>query len=153
MLGASESTQGRGVYGNASAGSGDATGVLGTSSSTGGVGVLGMAWATSGETSGVAGLGSSPTGAGVSGWSAEGTGVLAYSGPPPRPSAPPMTGVFGFAGQDGGRGGVFGGAAAQIRLIPAAGPHPTTGELGDLHLDDGGSHWLCKGGTAWKQLD
>ena len=48
-----------------------------------------------------------------------------------------------------GRGGVFEGAAAQIKLIPGTGAsHPAAGEAGDLYVDKQVRLWLCtKGGN------
>lgn len=52
-----------------------------------------------------------------------------------------------------GRGGLFSGNQAQIRLQPGTrGSHPHTGEAGDLYVDSGHRLWFCKGGTTWKQL-
>jgi hypothetical protein len=56
----------------------------------------------------------------------------------------------------GGRGGVFQGGAAQLRLQPSTHPtHPTAGLSGDLFLDSSKRLWLCvKGGSkaVWKQI-
>lgn len=55
-----------------------------------------------------------------------------------------------------GRGGVFGGAAAAIQIVP--GPlasHPKSGSRGDLYADKTGRLWFCKksGATAlWHQI-
>jgi hypothetical protein len=51
-----------------------------------------------------------------------------------------------------GRGGAFQGGAAQVRLLPASGSHPSSGEAGDLFLDKTNSLFLCKGGTKWVKL-
>ena len=52
-----------------------------------------------------------------------------------------------------GRGGVFKGNLAQLRLFPSIAPsHPFRGALGDLFLDKNKRLWFCKGGTTWKQL-
>ncbi len=60
--------------------------------------------------------------------------------------------IIGSGGPKG-RGALFRGGAAQVRLeAAAAGTHPASGQLGDLFLDAGGRLWLCKGGTAWKQI-
>jgi hypothetical protein len=179
VYGSSESTEGTGVLGAATAPSGATNGVFGQSASTAGVGVVGLATASSGQTFGlygesassdgwgclavataeggrtvgVAGSSASGGGTGVLGWSrGDATGVQGYSGPEPRPDAPSMTGVYGVAAQEGGRGGVFSGSAAQLRLLPASSARPDSGQLGDLFLDAEGSLWFCKGGEDWKQL-
>jgi hypothetical protein len=55
-----------------------------------------------------------------------------------------------------GRGGVFRGKKAQIRLIAStATTKPATGSRGDLFVDSSGRLWYCKSGgltTGWKQL-
>jgi hypothetical protein len=44
-----------------------------------------------------------------------------------------------------GRGGVFQGAAAAVRLVPSsATTHPSAGQAGDLFLDASVRLWLCK---------
>jgi hypothetical protein len=67
VWGLSHSTEGRGVYGVATATSGTAVGVWGQSNSTAGRGVYGIANATSGSTFGVWGLSQSTEGRGVYG--------------------------------------------------------------------------------------
>jgi hypothetical protein len=53
----------------------------------------------------------------------------------------------------GGRGGIFTGGKAQLKLHPSsASTHPTKGQRGDLFVDKSGRLWFCKGGTNWKQL-
>ena len=152
VVGLAASPKGTGVLGNASADEGQAIGVTGLSASTEGRGVWGFASAASGAPVGVFGESLSDGGTGTLGWSVgEGTGVLGYSGGP-RPEVMPRTGVYGVALQKGGRGGVFSGAAAQLRLVPASSPHPTSGKLGDLFLDLEGALWFCKGDTDWKQI-
>ena len=87
------------------------------------------------------------------GWSrGDATGILGYSGPDPRPSPLLMTGVYGVAAQDLGRGGVFSGKAAQLMLGPVSATHPVSGQMGDLFADTSGRLWFCKGGTTWKQI-
>lgn len=91
------------------------------------------------------------TGSGKSGAGVKGTSVT-----------PGATGVVGEHPGDGigvrglsglGRGGVFEGGAAQVRLLPSALPtHPPAGVKGDLFLDRSGRLWLCRGGTSWVQL-
>ena len=61
-------------------------------------------------------------------------------------------GIHGFSTD--GRGGVFEGKPAQVRLVPSAtqGGHPHSGKPGDLFVDKGNRLWFCKGGTSWHQL-
>jgi hypothetical protein len=92
------------------------------------------------------------------------TGVHGYSGRVNQPACPASTGVFGSADTDSrsvgvhgksrtGRGGLFDGKRAQLRLLPsAAATHPVSGVLGDLFLDKNQRLWFCKGCTTWKQL-
>ncbi len=102
------------------------------------------------------------------------TGVRGYSGSGSPPATLVRTGVHGYANQDAsavgvvgqsgqgigvfgrsltGRGGVFYGSTAQLRLLPAkAKSHPTSGAAGDLFLDHAGDLWLCKGTTTWVVL-
>lgn len=138
--------------GQATAEAGKTFGIWGQSASGTGTGVHGAATAVDGRAIGVSGSSLSKGGTGTLGWATSATGILGYSGPAPRPDGLPGTGVYGSALQDDGRGGVFGGRAAQLRLLPQDGPHPATGELGDLFLDAAGDLWLCKGGTTWKQV-
>jgi hypothetical protein len=79
---------------------------------------------------------------GVLGESSLGTGVVGKTSS--------GVGVRGRA--TAGRGGQFSGGAAQLRLVPATGAHPTSGQAGDLFLDKGKSLWLCKGGSTWVKL-
>jgi len=55
-----------------------------------------------------------------------------------------------------GRGGVFKGKKAQIRLVAStATTKPSTGSRGDLFVDASGRLWYCKNGgstTGWVQL-
>lgn len=88
----------------------------------------------------------------------------AYSGPSVPPPSPTKTGVQGYANADAasvgvrgespaGRGGVFKGAAAQVRLAAStASTHPASGQRGDLFVDKVGRLWFCKTGTTWKLL-
>jgi hypothetical protein len=146
------------------------TGVYGTSVS--GLGVYG----TSHTYFGVAGYSVSSTGlqgysdaadkpAALSLSAGNSTGLQGYSGPAGSlPPAPAKTGVYGYAAQDAtavgvrgtstvGRGGLFKGGAAQLRLSPsAATTHPASGLRGDLFADKHGRLWFCKGATTWKQL-
>jgi hypothetical protein len=63
-------------------------------------------------------------------------------------------GVEGISGT--GRGGLFSGGAAQVRLSPGVlAHHPISGEQGDLYSDSTGRLWFCKKGGAhatWKQV-
>ncbi|MBV8911266.1 MAG: hypothetical protein JOZ89_10945 [Gammaproteobacteria bacterium] len=73
------------------------------------------------------------TGAGVTSYSAYGTGIEGTAG--------------------NGRGGVFTGSVAALKLVPSTAPtHPTTGQPGDLVVDAAHRLWYCRGGSAWKQL-
>jgi hypothetical protein len=59
------------------------------------------------------------------------------------------------AASKSGRGGVFGGSAAQIQLSPGKSSHPRSGERGDLYADSTGRLWFCKksGSRAtWHQI-
>ena len=93
-------------------------------------------------------------GASVSGPnSGQGTGILGISGFSTLPARSTRTdiGVMGVSAH--GRGGVFTGPVAQVRLTPStAVTHPTSGARGDFFLDRSGRLWFCKGGTSWKQL-
>jgi hypothetical protein len=65
-------------------------------------------------------------------------------------------GVSASGSGAGGRGGVFAGPAAQVRLSP--GPlatHPRSGSRGDLYADAKGRLWFCKTGgstASWHQI-
>jgi hypothetical protein len=60
-------------------------------------------------------------------------------------------GIFGES--TNGRGGIFQGKKAQIRLNPStAQTHPTGGSTGDMFVDANKRLWFCKGGTTWVQL-
>jgi hypothetical protein len=115
--------------------------------------VIGNHYAKTGHGHGVQGLSDSPQGWANLGWArGKGTALIGFCGPNfPINQVPPNTGVFGFAAQ--GRGGVFRGPKAQVRLIPSgAATHPTTGVIGDLFLDKNKRLWFCKGGKTWKQI-
>ena len=93
--GRSDSTDGWGVYGEATATSGTTYGGQFVSSSTSGMGVSGWATATSGFTYGVYGQSRSPSGTGVFGWaSATGGITLGVYG---RSSSTDGRGVYGVA--------------------------------------------------------
>ena len=70
-------------------------------------------------------------------------------------------GVLGFSRQQvgvrgesiGGRGGLFIGGPAQLRLVPStATTHPNSGKPGDFFVDKHHRLWFCKGGTTWKEV-
>jgi hypothetical protein len=127
--------------------------ILAESDDKDGPAVIGNNYAKTGHGHGVQGLTDSPAGWATLGWArARGTAILGVSGSAfPASQVPPDTGVFGFAAQ--GRGGVFRGAKAQVRLVASsAATHPTTGALGDLFLDKNKRLWFCKGGSTWKQI-
>jgi len=134
-------------------------GVSGMSQSALGRGVIGTSQSATGGT-GAWGESSAPDGAGVRGYAWDGsqasghfgTGVIGSSGShatPPRPLA--NTGVMGVGFH--GRGGVFQGDLAQIRLVASSAlTHPTSGTRGDLFVDKAGRLWFCRSGTNWRQL-
>jgi hypothetical protein len=73
----------------------------------------------------------------------------------------PGIGVWGQSGSNAGvrgesisgRGGVFKGKPAQVRLLPSSRTtHPASGLKGDLFVDASGRIWFCKGGSTWRQL-
>jgi hypothetical protein len=117
--------------------------------------------------SGVSGYSGAPDLPAVGGWSGgSNTGVYGFTGGGfPGPS-PKKTGVYGLASVAGGtgvvgrapagRGGLFAGRKAQLRLVPSsAATHPTSGATGDLFVDKSGRLWFCrKGGNpaVWKQV-
>ena len=79
------------------------------------------------------------------------TGVHGQGGPVGVTAVGTTIGVRGQS--DDGRGGVFQGRKAQLRLLPAtANNHPASGSGGDLFLDKRRRLWLCKGGTTWVKL-
>ena len=131
-----DSQTGHGVYGSSNA----STGVYGQSGAASGAAVFGNALTG---------------GAGVFGHSGDGINI-------PAPAA--NTGVAGHADIDAeavgvrgssptGRGGVFNGHAAQVRLLPsAAASHPRTGRAGDLFVDASKRLWFCRGGLNWVRL-
>ena len=159
-----QSGKGTAVHGVSDRASGFAVALLGEANNPGGVGSLGNNYAGSGQAIGAQGTSDSPTGLASVGWARHGgLGVVGYSGST-FPSTPVKTGVLGQASQDAasvgvrgvsgpGRGGVFAGGTAQLRLVPStAATHPGSGVLGDLFLDKAGRLWFCKGTTTWKQL-
>jgi len=161
------------LRGTTSSTSSDAVGVLGSSTavSTGGIGVFGQSQSgigVSGESDGHDGTGvygfytlSTGFGIGVQGVTQADRGI-GTTGAAMAPSGA-TTGVWGTAqspggigvhGQSGGRGGVFEGVKAPLRLIPnkAASTHPHSGAAGDLFVDKASRLWFCKGGAHWKQI-
>jgi hypothetical protein len=132
---------------------GFATAILGEITNPDGVGALGNNYATSGNAQGVQGTSDSPAGWANTGWARQyGTALIGASGPDfPSHAVPVSTGVFGYA--EKGRGGVFAGSTAQLRLMPSsAATHPRSGSAGDLFLDASKRLWFCKGGSTWKQI-
>jgi hypothetical protein len=150
------SDSGDGVSGNSTSGDG----VSGYSAS--GPGVFGR----SDSSTGVVGVTYGSTRPAVLGQSPRGnTGVQGYSGPNSGPGNPTKTGVYGYADTDAasvgvrggsatGRGGLFSGKLAQLRLNPTRlqATHPSSGATGDFFVDASGRLWFCKGATTWVQL-
>jgi hypothetical protein len=95
VIGRSASQSGRGVFGEATASSGNTYGMYGRASSTSGVGVFGEATATSGNTYGIVGRASSTSGVGVLGEATATTGNT-YGGLFQNPSSS-GAGVYGYA--------------------------------------------------------
>jgi hypothetical protein len=138
-----------GGYGVAAVGSGSNGGVFGKSTDSG-PGVYGTSdagagvRASSGTAAGLIATGG-PYGVSATATQIGGAGVLGRS-------------TFGGSGLHGegrnqGRGGVFKGDAAQVRLIPSdSDTHPTAGRAGDLYLDSIKRLWLCKGDTTWVRV-
>jgi hypothetical protein len=127
------STSGAGVFGH----SNTFRAVLGTS--VGNHGVDGWAKAATGDVRGVFGHSDSTGGTGVYGSATASSGST--------------IGVRGTAASPKGRGGVFKGGAAQVKLLPSSRTtHPSSGQRGDLFVDTKGRLWYCKGTTNWKQL-
>jgi hypothetical protein len=91
---------------------------------------------------------------GVIGHSDKQTGVYGYAGAGVAPLALANVAVYGSSPT--GRGGVFKGGTAQLRLVPSAAVgHPTKGQSGDLFVDSSGHLWFCKTGgnpAVWKQV-
>jgi hypothetical protein len=146
-----------GVYGKSISALG--WGVVGTCDL--GTGVLGMSLRGSGV-SAVSRSGSKP--AVLAHALGSGTGAIAWSGTGSTPAMPLKTGVLGFAAHDDasvgihgtsptGRGGVFEGKTAQLRLSPSSDQsHPDSGAKGDLFVDTSGRLWFCKHDTNWVRL-
>jgi len=111
------------------------------------VGVLG-----SGSKAGVQGT-TGPNGVGVLGSGVIGVHGTGKTGLRGDGNVSNSVGVAGVANSAGGRGGVFAGNAAQLKLDPGSkSTHPASGQRGDLYADSKGRLWFCKGGTSWHQV-
>jgi hypothetical protein len=122
-----ESGQGNGVYGKCDQG-------IGVRAETNGAGVPAL-YARNGN------LGSS-TATGLQAL-AEGIAVDARSD----------TGIAVNAMSTSGRGGVFTGGPAPLRLMPGAANPPANGQqVGDFYVDFAGNLWYWKGGPNWIQV-
>ena len=150
----SQAGSGWGVYGSVASGIGvNAEGGTGTGvSGSGSTGV-----AAFGSTTGVNASG--PTAVLANGQGAAGQGLKATNnsaGNAAVKAANAGTGAGIHATSSGGRGGIFGGAPAQIQLAPGSrSTHPTSGLRGDLYADKTGRLWFCKKGGAhatWHQV-
>jgi hypothetical protein len=127
--------------------------VLGETRLPAGVSILGNNYAAGGIALGVQGSSYSPKGIATTGWATKGgTGLVGTSGTDfPTGRVPSSTGVFGYA--EHGRGAVFAGPTAQIRLVPSTtATHPASGQAGDLFMDKAHRLWVCKGGTSWVKI-
>ncbi len=138
------STSGTGVFGSSDSGagiSGESNSKSGSSagrkemlrecrcSSNGGPGVQGIATVSPGVS------GVSDSNAGVTGLSTSSVGVRGTS--------------------TTGRGGIFAGAAAAVKLTPSTKLHPTSGNAGDLFVDKNHALWFCTAGgnkATWKEV-
>jgi hypothetical protein len=166
VKGQNNSTNGRGigVWGNHD---GSGWGLYGTSSSGIGVNAVcntGTGLAAAGSTAAIASgdtfgiVASGNTAVVAEGVSTTGIGVnaTADSSSPAVLAANASTGSGIRATSQQGRGGIFIGLAAQIKLIPGSrSTHPITGQRGDLYADSKGRLWFCKaGGTpaTWQQI-
>jgi hypothetical protein len=141
IVGISSATYGVGVSGHAATG----TGVIGSSGK--GTGVQAICTG-----SGFGLEASCDDNIGVYSTSANGIAVNASGG---------EIGVLGFSRKQvgvrgesiDGRGALFIGGPAQIRLAPSSDPtHPGSGKAGDLFVDKSHRLWFCKGGTIWVKL-
>jgi hypothetical protein len=162
VYGRSEASGGAGVVGEATDTSTEVYGVEGVVQGPFGRGVFGWSLSEYEGGTGVWGQANSPDGVGVQGYAWNGirhpnstrfgTGVMGFSGSknlPPK--GLPNTGVYGIGIK--GRGGVFQGDKAQVRLVPStAASHPSSGAAGDLFVDTSNRLWFCKGGTNWVKL-
>lgn len=99
-------------------------------------------------------------GHGVRGISFDSVGVMGLSEHDTGVVGSAQTGVHGLGVQAGvrgesndGRGGVFLGGKAQVRLAPGGRDnHPSTGSAGDLYVDKRKRLWFCRGGSSWVRL-
>ena len=124
VRGVTDSTNGYGMVGYATANTGLTYGVSGITDSTSGTGVLGWAFATSGNTNGVTGLNNSPSGTAVSGsasatigtsrgvfgasYSTSGVGVSGYA----WSTTGTNYGVYGYSASPSGYGVYYQGGLA-----------------------------------------
>ncbi|GEM_PF-6645132 len=98
---------------------------------------------------GVQGL--SDTSDGVLGTSSSGNGVHGTSHTTAGVFGEGLIGVHGRSVH--GRGGVFDGVTAAIRLIPSSSDRPpSTGATGDVFVDNQGRLWFCRGGSRWHRI-
>jgi len=160
VYGRSEVAKGFGVIGEATNTSTEVYGVEGLVSGSLGRGVFGWSLSESSGGTGVWGQSDSPDGVGVKGYAWDGfggsrkfgTGVMGASGStslPPR--GLPNTGVYGIG--VGGRGGVFQGDKAPVRLVPSkTATHPLSGAAGDLFVDKDNRLWFCRGARNWVKI-
>jgi len=129
-------------------------GVMGLSTNS--VGVFGTSLnatamqAAAGRFTAMYGLSIGPSGgsgyAGVVGDSNGNAGVAGFTSAASRAAGE-------FTHTAGGRGGLFTGGKAQVRLVPGtAGTHPSGGSAGDLYVDSAHRLWFCKGSGKWVQL-
>jgi hypothetical protein len=140
----SQAGGGWGVYGSSNSGIGvNATSGTGTAVSASG-------------TTGVAAFGSTAilaTGEGATGQGVRATNNSNVNAAVKAANSGKGAGVHATSS---GRGGIFGGAAAQIQLTPGSrSTHPASGNRGDLYADKTGRLWFCKkGGThaTWHQI-
>ncbi|MFN8620633.1 MAG: hypothetical protein U0869_07830 [Chloroflexota bacterium] len=114
--------------------------------------ILGNNYATTGSAQGLQGQSNSPKGLAVIGWAAaKGIGLIGVSASKFPTDWITNVGVLGIA--EKGRGGVFQGQAAPVRLVPStAATHPVNGAPGDLFVDKSGRLWFCKGLDNWVKL-
>ncbi len=162
------SVSGTGVVASGGTGTGmEASGSLGVVAQGSTIGVLAS---SGGSGTGVQATGGTGVSAGGStvGLSASGPTAVRASGTSTGVSASGPTGVHGSGSGtagvgvkgngagSGGRGGIFAGKAAQVKLSPGTlGTHPKSGQRGDLYADNKGRLWFCKtgGNTAlWHQI-
>jgi hypothetical protein len=167
IYGYTEVNGGNAIVGVA-AGGANSVGVTGTNGP--GTAIQGISGAGTGVrgsgSTGVAAVGSTvavnangPTAVLANGTGAAGQGVTATNNSATNAAvkaANSGTGNGIHATSSGGRGGVFGGAPAQIQLTPGSrSTHPTSGRRGDLYADKTGRLWFCKkSGThaTWHQI-